>query len=192
LEVGLPYLASLAAYEALGAQRKAAPLDLLLEASQVEGFNGVAQSGALHGLAATRQSKAVDHLLKAVDYGANSNRVRPAAIIALASIGQGQEKGKREEIVEKLIDLLRDPWYRAHRAAATGLQMMEATEAVPALKAYVSRLAHQDQVTTESGVIAALQGSDKSDGSAVKKQVEELQATIRKLENRIEDLEAAK
>ncbi len=189
LQDNLPYDAVAAAYESLGKQRREAPLQLLLEASRQESFNGVVQSGALRGLAATRRSEAVDALLERVTYGQTANHARPAAVSALADIGQGQEKGKREEIVETLIDLLRDPWFPVQRGAASALQKAKAVEAIPDLEAFARRLAHQEKVKIEE-IIRDLRNMDKQDGSTTKKQVEDLRKTIRRLEDRVEKLAA--
>ena len=66
---------------------------------------------------------------------------------------------------------------------------MDAPEAIPALEAYSRNLSNQDQVIVEK-IISALRNQDKVEGSAVKKQVEELRETIRKLEDRVENLAA--
>ncbi len=189
LQGELPYQARQAALEAVGKQRQAAPLTLLLDAGQTEGFNGVVQAGALRGLASTRRHEAVDQLLERVPYGATPVRARAAAVMGLGDIGQGQEKARREQIVEVLSDLLRDPWYPAHFVAARSLKLMKAVEAVPALEAYARRLSFQDQVEIEA-LVASLRESDKVDGSSLKKQVEDLQEKLRKLEDRLETLAA--
>ncbi len=190
LQQNLPYGATAAAYESLGKQRPEAPLQLLLDASrQEDSFNGVVQSGALRGLASSRHPQAVDPLLERVAFGKTANNARPSAVSALADIGQGQEKMQREQIVERLTDLLRDPWYYVHRAAASGLKQVGEPEAVPALEAYARRLSHQDRVAVEE-TINALRDRDKTDGSTIKKQVEDLRETIRKLADRVENLTA--
>jgi aminopeptidase N len=189
LKVGLPYLATQAAYEAMGAQRQDAAWDLLADGIQRDSYNGFAQSGAFRGLAATRRSEAIDLLMEKVAYGAASNRSRPAAVSALADIGQGQEKATRERIIERLVDLLRDPWDRVRWAAAYGLQTAKAPEAIAALESYGRALSHQEQVNVE-GIVASLRQEDKTDGSALKKQVEELDAKVRKLEDQLHRLAA--
>ena len=189
LKNGLPHFATMNAYEALGAQRHEAPWELLLEGIKEEGYNGLAQSGAFRGLGATRRSEAIDLLLHNVAYGNSSNRSRSAAVSALADIGQGQEKAIREQIIETLIDLLRDPWYRVRKTAAYGLQTMKATQAIGALDAFAHTLSYQDQVEVEQ-IIASLRQQDKTDGSAFKKQIQELQEKVRKLEDTVQKLEA--
>ena len=112
-----------------------------------------------------------------------------AAVTALADIGKGQEKAARERVVEKLVDLLRDPWDRVRRSAAAGLKTVKAPEAIGALEAYGRTLSHQEQVSVER-LVKALRAEDKVDGSAVKKQVEELQEKVRKLEDQLQKLQA--
>jgi aminopeptidase N len=189
LQEELPPLAKAAAFRAMGAQRQLADWELLVAGSQQTGHNGVAQSGAFRGLAATRRPEAVDRLMEAAAYGRHSNRVRPAIARALADIGQGLEKATRERAREALEDLLRDPWPNARRAAAYGLVDMKAAEGIPALEAYGRSLTHQDRVRLDQA-IGRLRDEDKSDGSAVKKQVEDLNEKVRKLEEQLQKLEA--
>ena len=114
---------------------------------------------------------------------------RPSAVSALAAIGKGQEKRQREQTVERLVDLLRDPWYYVHNAAAYGLDKVGDPSAIPTLQAYARRLSHQDSVEIDE-IVDRLRTKDKTDGSALKKQVEELRDSIRKLEDRFEKLTA--
>jgi HEAT repeat protein len=177
------------AYAAMGAQRKNAQWQVLLAGSRQTGFNGLAQTGAFEGLAATRREEATEYLMGEIVYGKHSNRVRPAITTALAEIGQGLDKLKREQVVEILTDLLRDPWENVRWRAAAGLKNMPAPEAIPALEAYSSSLSKQMQVYAEK-MIDSLRGEDKRDGSAVKKQVEDLNEKVRKLEDQLQRLEA--
>ena len=170
----LPYQARQAALEAVGKQRHAAPLNLLLATSQQEGYNGIVQSGALTGLASTRRDEAVEQLLEQAPYGATPVRARYAVVSGLGDVGQGQEKARREQIVEILSDLLRDPWWPVHISAARSLQLIKAAEAIPVLETYAKSLSYQDQVIVER-MIGVMREADKLDGSAMKKQVEELQ-----------------
>ncbi|MCI0590821.1 MAG: M1 family metallopeptidase, partial [Gammaproteobacteria bacterium] len=121
LEVDLPYRGQMAAYEALGAQRVDAPWELLVEAAAKEDFSGFVQGGAFRGLAATRRTEAVEILLERVGYGTTRHRARPAAVAALAELGSMQEPGRREQVVDALVALLRDPVEKVRRAAAEGL-----------------------------------------------------------------------
>jgi len=177
------------AYQAMGNQRANAHWDLLLKGSQEAGYNGYAQSGAFLGLAASRRKEATQYLLDQIPYGRHSNRVRPAIAAGLADIGQGLEKAEREQVVERLSDLLRDPLRRVRYPAAAGLCKMRAIEEVPALEAFKSTLSHQQQVYYEK-LIEGLKTEDKSDGSALKKKVEEVETKLRKLEGQVQLLQA--
>ncbi len=187
---GLPYHATAAAYEALGAQRDGAPIDTLVAAAGTEGYGGFAQAGAFRGLAASRHEDALPLLLDHVGYGATSERSRPAAVAALADIGRVQaDKGTRELVVETLVDLLRDPNRRVRSAAVAGLETLRATEAVAALTAYRAPLARQEQVAVDRAVAGIRAGAEPRPAVA-EKTVEDLQARLRKLTDRVGDLEA--
>ena len=177
------------AFQAMGAQRKEADWDVLLQGSQESGYHGIAQSGAFRALAASRRPEATGILLDQVDYGKQSNRVRPAIAGGLGDIGKGLEKAERERVVETLQDLLRDPQMKVQYSAVFGLLEMQAAEAIPALWAYSNGQSEQFKVLIEK-FISLLKGQDKSDGSALKKQVEELNKKVRVLADQLQRLEA--
>ncbi len=185
LAAGVGPVATAAAYRALGAQRAAAPFDLLAAAAARTTRDGRAQSGALRALAATRQDAAIPLLLAAAPRGSNPNRARPAAIAGLADIGKGQERATRERIVETVSDLLRDPWPPVQWAAANALATLGAPEAIADLEAFARPLAAQEQATVDR-LIAGLRQEDKVDGSALKKEVEDLRDKVRKLEEQLQ------
>jgi aminopeptidase N len=157
-----------AAYEAMGAQRKQAHWDVLVQGCQEVGYNGISQSGAFKGLAASRREEAVDMLLKHIDYGTHV---------------------KREQVVETLSDLLRDPWRDVRWEAASGLREMKEPQSIPILEAFSRSVSQQEQVYVEQ-LIETLRNADTSDGSALKKQVEDLRDKVRKLEDQIHKMEA--
>jgi aminopeptidase N len=189
LQGELAPIARQVAFLAMGKQRELAQWDLLLEGSRQPGYNGLAQSGAFGGLAATRREEATRRLIEQIPYGVHSNRVRPAIVSGLADIAKGLEKANREQVVELLSDLLRDPWRLVRFRAAAGLTQMRATEAIPALEAFSHAQSQQGQVYFEK-MIERLKTADKSDGSAIKKQVEDLQTKLRKLEGQVQTLQA--
>lgn len=189
LDGGLPYHATAAAYEVLGAQRDDAPFDRLAGAAAVEGFAGIAQAGAFRGLAATQRAEAIDLLAERAALGATPNNSRPAAVAALGAIGRLQDKGPRTRVVERLIDLLRDPNRRVRSMAVGSLEAMSASEAIPALQAFRAPLSAQEQARVDRAVAAIRKGVEPI-VAALEKQVEELQAKLRKLGDRLEQVEA--
>ena len=182
---GLGPAATGAAYRGLGAQRDQAPFDLLAAAAARATRDGRAQIGALHGLAATRQDAAVPLLLAAAGRGGSPNKVRPAAVTALGKIGKGQERAVRDRLMETVADLLRDPWPPVQLAAAQALADLRAPAAIADLTAFARPLSTQEQAYVER-LIAGLREEDKVDGSALKKEVEDLREKVRKLEEQVQ------
>ena len=187
LEAGLTPLATQAAYEALGAQRDDAPYDLLVAAARTPSINGVAQVGAIRGLAATRRADAVDVLLPLVRYGGSDYAVRRFAVPALAELGRHVEKPARTRIAEALVALLRDPVYQVAMAAARGLAQMGATEAISALEQFARSRVQQEAVVARRAA-DALRKSGAPAESAQQKQLQELRTQLRRLEEEVQRL----
>jgi HEAT repeat protein len=178
-----------AAYIALGKQREQAPLDVLLNASSRSTLDGRAQSGAFQGMAESRQTEVLNLLLTYATYGGSPNRARPAAARALATIGKNLDRSLRAPLVEKLVDLLRDPWYAVTWAAARALGELGEPAAIPALEAFGRSLSSQDKAVVNR-IIEDLRSKDKTDGSAQQKQVDELREKVRTLEEQLQTLAA--
>ena len=66
---------------------------------------------------------------------------------------------------------------------------MRAVEAIPALEAFSRAQSQQGQVYFEK-MIERLKTAEKSDGSALKKRVEDLHTKLRKLEGQVQTLQA--
>jgi aminopeptidase N len=187
LDRGLPYRASAAACEALGAQREQAPFEYLAQLAAIPSPYGIVQSGALRALAATRRAEALPLLEARVGYGNTSNRARPAAVSALATLAGTLDKTRREPVVDLLSDLLRDPIPRVRHAALAGLKTLRATEAIPAIEAYGAPLAVQEKLRADEA-IAAIRKSEGDAIPALEKQVDELRDKLRKLEDSVAKL----
>ena len=188
LAAGLPPLATAAAWELLGSQREAAPLAELEAAAGRPGYNGVAPSGALRGLAASRQLRALDLLLAATQPGEGPARTRPSAARALGELARGLDKRPRERAVERLTDLLRDPIASVRLAAVAGLEAAGASEAQGALERFRRQLTQQEAVRVDR-VLAKLRRRPQPRLSAAEKELEELRDKLRKLEARLDKLD---
>lgn len=189
LDAGLPYRAASAALEGLGAQRGEAPFEELSRRSAVDGFGGHVQAGALRALAASRHPDALGLLLERSRLGATSDRARPASASALGELGRTLERGDRERVRERLIDLLRDPSERVRRAALLGLETLGDAAAMGAIGAYRAGVSAQEQAAIDR-ILAGLRSADAPRAAAAEKQVEELHAKVRKLGAALEKLEA--
>lgn len=187
LDRGLPYRASEAALEALGAQREAAPLERLQSAAARPGFGGFVQAGALHGLGATRQPAALEPLLRALAPGGAPRRVRHAAAEGLGALAATLADRPRERAIEALSDALRDPVAKVQLAAARALGHARAREAEPELEALARRLARQDQVKVLR-VLRALRSQPEQ--PARSQELDQLQERVRKLALEVEELKA--
>jgi len=125
-------------------------------------------------------------LLNYATYGGSPNRSRPAAASALAILGKNLEGNLRRPIIEKLVDLLRDPWYAVTWAAARALVNLGEADTIPALEVFGRSLSAQDQATVNR-MIQDLRAKDKVDGSAQQKQIDELRDKVRTLEGQLQN-----
>lgn len=174
-----------AAYIALGKQRDQAPIDILTSAAARPDRDGRAQGGAFLGIGESRQAELIPLLLNYATYGGSPNRARPAAAGALAILGKSLDKDQRGPIIEKLTDLLRDPWYGVTWAAARALANLGEPSAIPALETFARSLSEQEQAMVNR-IIQELREKDKVDGSAQQKQIDELRDKVRTLEGQLQ------
>jgi HEAT repeat protein len=151
--------------------------------------DGRAQAGAFLGLGETRNVEVIDFLLSVSTYGGSPIRARPAAARALGKAGRNLERSLRAPVVEKLIDLLRDPWHSVAMAAARALGELGEPAAIDALETFGNSLSHQDRANIDR-ILKDLRDKDKTDGSAQQKQVDDLRDKVRKLEEEMQTLAA--
>lgn len=188
-ETGLPHRAASAAWEVLGNLRERAPYDLIAAAADRASFGGHEQSGALRALAATRDDRALDHLIARTKPRATSDRARPAAAYALGQLARQLDKRPRERAIERLVELLRDPVRPVRLASVFALEQARATEAMPALASFGAGLTKQERVRIDR-VIAAMRKAEDARAAANEKELDELRDKLRKLEARLEQLDA--
>jgi aminopeptidase N len=109
------YFVVAAAYEALGKTRDPRAFDALRAALEVRSWNEVIAAGAVRGLAASADERALQPLL-AVAGSASPEPLRRAAAEALARVGTLIE-GTRAPIIDTLETLFHDPAYLVRLAA---------------------------------------------------------------------------
>jgi aminopeptidase N len=109
------YLVEGEAARALGKTKRVDAFEVLLEAAARPSWADVIALGAIDGLAALRDERALPHLLSWTKYG-RPTRVRRAAILALPKIDDGRKT--REALEELLSDA--DPHLRIDVARALG------------------------------------------------------------------------
>ncbi|MEE9311932.1 MAG: M1 family aminopeptidase, partial [Planctomycetota bacterium] len=182
------YRARGAAYEVLGSYREDAPLERLIEASKINDMYGFEQSGALRGLAASRQPAALEVLCSTLKYGAMQTRTRMAGAMALGGYARLLEDGPKAQAVETLIDMLRDPNAKARKGAMHGLSAAKSPAAIGPISQFRETLSDQEKVDVDS-VIKGLRGAQTPKVGELEKQLEELHGKVRKLEDRVLDME---
>jgi aminopeptidase N len=94
------YLVEAEAARALGRTREPAALDLLVEMLQRPSWFDVVRAGAIDGLAALRDDRALSHLSEQVRYG-HPSRARRAAVLSLPKVAADR---KTRDMLELLLD----------------------------------------------------------------------------------------
>lgn len=184
LQAGLPPRAAEAAAEALGRQREAAPLGQLVDASARATRGGFAQAGALRALGGTRRVEALETLLERSEVGAVDGRARAGAAVGLGELARVLEGRPAERAAERLMTLLRDPDRRVTLAAAEALASTGFGTAVPVLEQFARRLPAQERVAIERAAARARR-DPKASVRGLEKQVDELRASLRKLQDEV-------
>lgn len=187
----LPPGARVQAYYALGAQRQGAPIAFLQDvALKDRSPHRLDTVGAWHALGMSRSSSVKGYLLENSQKNTAHYRARRGAVLGMAALAPSLEMHERSSLDDRLIDLLRDDegWMRL--AAAQGLKVAGVKRAIPQILAYASGLSRQEKVVVER--LAAELAKDTnglSKSAALDKELEELKAKVRQLQNRLDDLE---
>jgi hypothetical protein len=118
-----------AAYAGLGATKTPASYTLLLGGLRRHAFREPIVRGAIAGLQAYGDAKAIAAILPFVQYGADET-VRPVAISAIGALGH-----KKPATVQSMLVSIaqHDPYFRARSAAVHALGMLGQRSAIPAL-----------------------------------------------------------
>jgi aminopeptidase N len=186
----LPYQARHDALVALGRQRGGDHLETLRAAAQSRNWWRWTRRGALIGLGETRTEEGRRFLVGRVAYGAEETNVRQAAVVALAEGARWQERAVREQTLEVLIDLTRDPVYPVRQATVNAIRVLGEPAGIPAMTAAVRSLAPQEGPRIERAVAALRKEAGPGEQARnLAKQVDELQVKLRKLQHRIGTLE---
>jgi aminopeptidase N len=177
---------------ALGAQRDAADLPRLRAATKDPGFRAIVRSGAILGLAGARTEQAFEELRERRAYGAEPDDAAHVVPGALARSALFLEKRHRDTVGEDLVDLLRDPRPWVRMAAVQGLVLLKHGPGAAAIEAALPGFPEQNHPRIRRLVNAIRAGDGKPDDAKRKKEFEDLVERQRKLEERLDRLEANK
>ena len=186
------YVQSMAA-DALGRTREASSfrtLQRLVDRPRAS-HNDVIAAGAITGLGALRDPRALDVLHGATEWGRPPN-VRRAAVDALGELAPLADDGEQVRARERLEQLLDDRHLRVQLSSIAALTKLKDTRAVPALQALSQRaLDGRVRRSAHRARLALTKGADRADD--VKKlsdRIEELEREHRKLFDRLAKIEA--
>lgn len=184
------YYAEASAALALGKTRHEDAFEGLQAALGKSSHNEIIRQQALEGLGELKDARGIDVALGWTQWGRHA-RTRERAVSALGKLG-GEREDRKREVVDRLIDLLDDPWLRVKIEACTALEALKDSRAVSALLRTAERdLDGRVQRRAREAAQALRQGSSTS--VEVKKLRTDLDGALddnRKLKDRLEKLEA--
>ncbi|MDG6939454.1 MAG: HEAT repeat domain-containing protein [Nitrososphaerota archaeon] len=170
----------------LGRTKVAAHYDVLVGALSRPSWQEVVQVGAIDGLAAMGDERALP-LVKARTARSLPPQVRQAAAAALGKLGAG-----KQDVYELLVDLLKDPWFRVRSSAADALVELKEVRAIPAIDGAAAAELDGRVKRALREAVNALRSVASSGGQElrqVRDELEKLKEENRALKERVEKLE---
>ena len=183
-------LIEMAAAGALGRTRQPSAFAVLEKALERDSFNQVVRQGALSGLVALKDERAIPVALAWTEYG-RPDQARFAAIGALGGLGKLVKDKEKEQIVERLKDLLEDKNWRARIAAIGAAQTLGDPALLPILQRKAESGEDGREVRRSREAIMAIRDTNAQD-EEVRKLRDDLDKVLsenRELRDRLESLE---
>ena len=185
------YYAEAWATAALGKTRSPRAFEALERSLTKESQNDVIRSSAFQGLGELRDERAVDLLIEWSRYGRPPNS-RGMAANMLGHLGEIVPEHRKDDIVDHLITLIDDPWFRTSLSAIDALSTLKASKALPHLQRAADTALDGRMVRMARLAMKEIrEGADK--GDEVKKLREEVDKLVdenRSLKDRLDKLEA--
>ncbi len=189
--VDRPYLAHAGALEALAAQQCDEDLPALLAASDDQQGWGVVRNGALKALGRHRSVGAMDHLLSRIGYGSDKSRIRASAVEALAANARWQDRARRQQALEALSDLVRDPQVVVRGASGRALLTLGESGGLAAMETLCHSLPPQEVPRLRKAMAQLAKAAEEGPlVSGLRKELEAMTEKLRKVEDRLERIEA--
>jgi aminopeptidase N len=179
-----------AAAAAIGKTRSGRAFPAIERSLAKESMNDTIRSAAFDGFSELKDERAVPIAMDWTRYGKSLN-VRGAATAALGKLGEVAPDHVKEDVIDHLIQLLDDGWFRSQQSAIGALEDLKATKALPHLERTAQRALDGRVVRSARLAAQAIrQGQDK--GDEVKKLREEVDKLVdenRTLKDRLDKLE---
>ena len=185
------YYAEAWATAALGKTRSPKAFEALERSLTKESQNDVIRSAVYQGLADLHDERGVDILIEWSKYGKPANS-RGTAANMLGHLGEYVPEHRKEDIVDHLITLIDDPWFRTSISTIDALSTLKATKALPHLqRAADTALEGRTVRVARLAMKAIREGADKGDElKKLREEVDKLVDENRTLKDRLDKLEA--
>ena len=184
------YYVEAAAAAAIGKTRSPRAFAALERSLAKDSQNDVIRSAAFDGFGELRDLRAVPIAQEWSRYG-KPGSVRGAATSALGKLSEVGGENEKSEIVDHLVGLLDDPWFRSQQSAIGALKAIKAPASVAALERTAQR-ALDGRVVRAARVAAQAVRSGTDKGDEVKRlrtEVDKLVDENRALRDRLDKLE---
>jgi aminopeptidase N len=184
------YYVEAAAAAAIGKTRSQRAFPALERSLTKDSMNDVIRGGVFDGFAELKDERAVTIATDWSRYGKPAN-ARGAATSALGRLGELLPDHRKEDVVDHLIDLLDDSWFRSQQSAIGALQSLKASKAVPHLERTAQRALDGRVVRSARLAAQSIRGAgDKGDEvKKLREEVDKLTDENRGLKDRHDKLE---
>ncbi|MBM2825940.1 MAG: hypothetical protein HW403_4 [Dehalococcoidia bacterium] len=185
------YFVEAEAARSLGKTRSPRAFEAIQGTLAKDSFVDIIRATAFDGFAELKDERAVPIAMEYSQYGRHPN-ARSLAVACLGRLGDLAEGEKKDKIVDRLIELLDDPWLRVKLVAIGALEFMKVDRALPALGRLVVRdLDGRVQRRAREALARIRQGRDRADDvRKVQEDLDKMRDENRKLQDRLDSLEA--
>lgn len=180
----------MAAAHALGKTRQPGVFDTLQAAMERDSFNQVVRQCAINGFVALKDTKALPIVLDWTTYG-RPDLSRFAAITALGPLGKLVKHPEKEQVIERLKDLLEDKNWRARMSAIGAVQTLGDAALVPFLQRKIDLHEDSREVRRAREAVEAIREntSQSQEILRLREDLDKLVTENRELRDRLESLE---
>ena len=175
------------AWTLLGRQAEP-PIEQLQAAARQTGIHDIVQGAAIAALGATRRIEFIDDVTSLASAPGVEYRARAGAAATLGALGAVADPHQRHDFQQNLEELIRNAEPYVAKSAARALGTMGARGATEAIEGLAARLSHQEAVGLRR-VIESIHADERQDVSALKAQISDLRAELRKVVERLEKVE---
>ncbi|MBX2803066.1 MAG: M1 family metallopeptidase [Myxococcales bacterium] len=188
LERGLPTWQSMgAALVALGKTRDPRAADVLRTHLDTNSWADIVRQRALEGLAATQDEAVLADLSRHTEPG-HSDRARAAAAQGLAALGEVSSEAVRRTVLERLVELVREPGFRVQSATIAALGRLGDPAAIgPLQQVHASAADGRAKRTAYEAMMRIRRGRTTEEGlSTLRRRMEEVATDVSKLRSRLD------